>query len=130
MQKVGNIMGTRGTIEIWNHAAAPKSEERPVVLYTHWGANDMFTQLTNVLRRKERWKDPAFLSRMIFCEMIKESEEGTAILTDNVVDTEMEIVVDCDRQEVILKKMDQENIEYTFDDLFEDSEQFELNINE
>ena len=56
--------------------------------------------------------------------MIKESEEGTAILTDNVVDTEVEIVVDCDRQEVIIKKMDQENIEYTFDDLFEDAAQF------
>ena len=115
-------MGCRGTIEIWNNAAAPKSEERPVVLYTHWGANDMFTQLTTVLRKGERWKDPAFLSRMIFCEMVKESAVGTAILTDNVVDTDVEIVVDCDRQEVILKKIDQENIEYSFDDLFEEKQ--------
>ena len=41
-------MGCRGTIEIWNNGAAPENEEKPVVLYTHWGANNMIFDLIKV----------------------------------------------------------------------------------
>jgi len=115
-------MGCRGTVEIWNNAAAPKSEERPVVLYTHWGANDMIFDLISVLKREERWTDPAYLSRMIFNKMTKGEETGSTgygIMTDNACDTEKEIVVDCDRQEVITKGINQENKTYTFSELAE-----------
>ena len=101
-------MGCRGTIEIWNNAAAPKSEERPVVLYTHWGAKRMLNDLITTLKRKERWNDTAYLSRMIFCEMMGDYTRGSTgygILTDNVGDAEEEIVVDMDRQEVIRKRI-------------------------
>jgi hypothetical protein len=114
-------MGCRGTIEVWNDADAPKSEETPVVLYTHWGAKEMEDDLKDVLSRKKRWNDPAYLSRMIFNRMTRndaDGETGYGILTGNVHDAEREIVVDCNSQEVIVKGWDKNNV-YTFDDFIE-----------
>ena len=111
-------MGCRGTIEIWENGAAPKDEESPVVLYTHWGANDMLADLKTVLKRKKRWSDPPYLSRMIFCQMVKGEERGETgygIMTNNIGDAEKEIVVDCDRQEVIVKGSES-NMTYTFNE--------------
>ena len=117
-------MGCRGTIEIWNNGAAPKNEEKPVVLYTHWGANNMIFDLIKVLKRKLRWKSPSYLSRMIFCEMVKGNEideYGYGIMTENVCDAEKEIVVDCNRQEVIIKGTDvHTNMTYTFNELIKE----------
>ena len=117
-------MGCRGTIEIWNNGAAPKNEEKPVVLYTHWGANNMIFDLIKVLKRKLRWKSPSYLSRMIFCEMVKGNEideYGYGIMTENVCDAEKEIVVDCNRQEVIIKGTDvHTNMTYTFNQLIKE----------
>ena len=114
-------MGCRGTIEIWENGAAPKDEESPVVLYTHWGAKDMLSNLKTVLKRKTRWSDAAYLSRMIFCKMVEGDERGDTgygIMTNNVNDAEQEIVVDCDRQEIIVKGNDN-NKTYTFSELAE-----------
>ena len=117
-------MGCRGTIEIWENGAAPKDEERPVVLYTHWGAREMEDDLRDVLSRKLRWNDPSYLSRMIFSRMIRNDIDGElnyGILTDNVGDAEVEIIVDCNRQEVIVKGWD-ENDTYTFDEFIDPDE--------
>ena len=117
-------MGCRGTIEIWENGAAPKDEERPVVLYTHWGAKEMEDDLRDVLSRKKRWNDPAYLSRMIFSRMIRNDIDGElnyGILTDNIGDAEAEIIVDCNRQEVIVKGWDG-NDTYTFDDFIDPDE--------
>ena len=114
-------MGCRGTIEVWENGDAPKSEERPVVLYTHWGAKEMEDDLRDVLSRKLRWTDPSYLSRMIFSRMIRNDIDGETnygILTDNVGDAEVEIIVDCNRQEVIVKGWDK-NDTYTFDDFID-----------
>ena len=114
-------MGCRGTIEIWENGAAPKDEESPVVLYTHWGAKDMLMNLKTVLKRRKRWSDAAYLSRMIFCKMVEGDERGETgygIMTCNIGDAEEEIVVDCDRQEVIVKGSDN-NKSYTFSELAE-----------
>ena len=114
-------MGCRGTIEIWENGAAPKDEESPVVLYTHWGAKDMLMNLKTVLKRRKRWSDAAYLSRMIFCKMVEGDERGETgygIMTCNIGDAEEEIVVDCDRQEVIIKGSDN-NKSYTFSELAE-----------
>ena len=116
-------MGCRGTIEIWNNAAAPKSDERPVVLYTHWGAKRMLNDLVTALEKKERWNDAAYLSRMIFCEMVRDnlhSTTGFGIMTDNALDTEEEIIVDIDRQEVIRKRTGHDNQTFTFEELIDD----------
>jgi len=117
-------MGCRGTIEIWENGAAPKDEERPVVLYTHWGAKEMEDDLRDVLSRKKRWNDPSYLSRMIFSRMIRndpDGETGYGIQTCNIGDAEAEIIVDCDRQEIIVKGWD-ENDTYTFDDFIDPDE--------
>ena len=120
-------MGCRGTIEVWENGDAPKSEERPVVLYTHWGAKEMEDDLRDVLSRKVRWDDPSYLSRMIFSRMIRndiDGEVGFGILTDNVGDAEIEIIVDCNRKEVIVKGWD-ENDTYTFDEFIDPDELLE-----
>ena len=117
-------MGCRGTIEVWNDADAPRDEEIPVVLYTHWGAKEMEDDLRDVLSRKLRWNDPSYLSRMIFSRMIRNDIDGElnyGILTDNVGDAEVEIIVDCNRQEVIVKGWD-ENDTYTFDEFIDPDE--------
>ena len=114
-------MGCRGTIEIWENGAAPKDEEAPVVLYTHWGAHEMLSDLKAVLSRRKRWGDAAYLSRMIFSKMIRndiEGETGYGIMTNNINDAEQEIVVDCDRQEIIVKGNDN-NKTYAFSELAE-----------
>ena len=90
-------MGCRGTIEIWENGAAPKDEESPVVLYTHWGAHEMLSDLKAVLSRRKRWGDAAYLSRMIFSKMIRsdiDGETGYGIMTNNVNDAEQDIIVD------------------------------------
>ena len=118
-------MGDRATVEIWNNAAAPKSEERPVVLYTHWGGSTLMQDVMSAIERRERWNDPAYLSRIIFCHMIcgdlnpLSSSTGYGILTDNVGDAIVEIVVDCDRQEIIVKEIDRDNETYTFEEFAE-----------
>ena len=114
-------MGCRGTIEIWENGAAPKDEEAPVVLYTHWGAHEMLSDLKEVLSRRKRWGDASYLSRMIFSKMIRndiEGETGYGIMTNNINDAEQEIVVDCDRQEIIVKGNDN-NKTYAFSELAE-----------
>ena len=117
--------GCRGTVEIWNNAAAPTSDEKPVVLYTHWHAKRMLGDLTTALQKKERWKDAAYLSRIIFCEMIRgnlNNTDGFGILTENVVDAEEEIIVDIDRQEVIRKRIGHDNQIFTFNEIITDEE--------
>ena len=118
-------MGCRGTIEIWQNAAAPTEYERPVVLYTHWGAKRMLGNLITTLKKKERWNDPPYLSRMIFCEMMGDythATTGYGILTDNVPDTEEELLVDIDRQEVVRKRLGHDNQRFTFNELIEEEE--------
>ena len=62
-----------------------------------------------------------FNSTDIDTKMIKDDingETGYGIMTNNVNDAEEEIVVDCDRQEVIVKGRDN-NKTYTFSELAE-----------
>ena len=118
-------MGDRATVEIWNNAAAPKSEERPVVLYTHWGGSTLMQDVMSAIERRERWDDPAYLSRIIFCHMLCgdlnpiSGSTGYGILTDNVADAKLEIIVDCDRHEIIVKEIDRDNEKYTFEEFAE-----------
>ena len=116
-------MGCRGTIEIWHHASAPVESERPVVLYTHWGAKSMLSDLKTTLKRKKRWNDAPYLARMIFCQMMGDYTRGTTgygIMTENALDTEEELLVDVDRQEVIRKRMGHDNETFTFEELIND----------
>ena len=116
-------MSTHATVEIWENAAAPKSEERPVVLYQHHDGDKLFNDVVEAIRRgKSRWHDSAYLSRIIFCQMIcgdlnpLTGTTGYGILTDNISCAKIEIVVDCNRQEIIVKEINKDNERYTFEE--------------
>ena len=58
-------MGDRANIVI-------KSDGEQVCLYTHWGGSSIEGALCKALvRGKSRWDDFQYLTRIIFCEMIK-----------------------------------------------------------
>jgi hypothetical protein len=49
-----------------------------VYLYTHWGGEELPGIVADALDRgRSRWGDPAYLARIIFCEMIADDVEGT-----------------------------------------------------
>ena len=63
-------MGDRGQVKIiqW--------DEKPVYLYSHYDGYRMDEIVENVLKRRKRWDDGPYLSRMIFCEMVKDDVGG------------------------------------------------------
>ena len=88
-------MGDRGNIKVGG-----------VYLYSHWGGSGLREVLKTVLKRKKRWIDEPYLTRMIFCEMMNEEkaellgETGFGISV-NICDNENEILeVDCKNQTV------------------------------
>lgn len=59
-------------------------EAEGVYLYTHWGADRLVEAVRIALERKERWNDPEYLARIVFCEMVRGYEskaEGFGIRT-------------------------------------------------
>ena len=42
-----------------------------VYLYTHWGRDTLLEALRDALAKGERWEDPSYLARIIFCQMLK-----------------------------------------------------------
>jgi len=68
-------MGDRGNIaiqyETYNAATGKWDGESTIYLYTHWKGFDLPFILKNSLSKKWRWDDPAYLARIIFCDMIK-----------------------------------------------------------
>ena len=70
-----------------------------VYLYTHWGGSKLPEVVTNAIRRLERWNDPEYLARIIFCEMIKDDvggETGYGIGTAQHGDIWRVVEVDCE----------------------------------
>jgi hypothetical protein len=64
-------MGDRAQVFIHNggHAA-------PVALYTHSAGGTLASTVARALARKQRWNDPEYLARIIFCEMVRGDEAG------------------------------------------------------
>src|SRR5437660_5047331 len=60
-------MGDRGQILMKNSS---------VTLYSHWGASKLVEDGKSALQRKARWDDEEYLTRIIFCQMIKGDEDG------------------------------------------------------
>ena len=55
-----------------------------VYLYTHNGGTDLPATVQRALAKRWRWNDPAYLARIIFCEMVKghdDRETGFGIAT-------------------------------------------------
>lgn len=46
-----------------------------VALYTHWCGTELPEIIKTALARRQRWDDTAYLARIIFCQMVKGSED-------------------------------------------------------
>lgn len=70
-------MGDRGNIVIKQN---DRNQSAPYLyFYTHWAGSEIARTLQDALKRgKDRWDDEQYLSRIIFCEMIK----GDVLKTD------------------------------------------------
>jgi hypothetical protein len=84
-----------------------KSGKNHVYLYTHWSGYNLPQIVQSAMKRgKNRWDDSQYLTRIIFCEMIKDSvmdETGYGISSE-VGDGDNRIVtVNVDEQMVNLK---------------------------
>jgi hypothetical protein len=90
-------MGDRANIVI-------KSGEEQVCLYTHYDGYRLTTILqAAMIHGESRWEDFQYLTRIIFCEMIKGMEEGLTGygITQNIhAGGENVIVVDVDAQSI------------------------------
>jgi hypothetical protein len=87
-------MGSRAQVKI---------QDTGVYLYTHWDANTLVDTVYRAIARQERWGDPSYLARIIFCEMVKGDIAGAvgyAIDTAENGDNELLIVVSCHKRTV------------------------------
>ena len=108
-------MGCRGTIEI-----IEKDNDPSVFLYTHWGANEMLSQITTTLKKKKKLNNASYLTRMIFCEMVKGDEEGNTgygIQTWRTGDAEEEITVNVEHQWIKQERISKPSETFTFKEL-------------
>ena len=64
-------MGDRANVVV-------KTGDEQVVLYTHWGGFELPSILRDALKRApDRWHDHAYLTRIIFCDMIGNDTKST-----------------------------------------------------
>lgn len=92
-------MGDRVTLAV-------QADGERVYLYSHWTGYDMPETLRVALARKQRWDDPAYLTRIIFNTMTLGDEKGETGfgISTRVQDYDHPLlVVDCDKQEVRLE---------------------------
>ena len=67
-------MGDRANI-FMKEGTTDEGEDYGVYLYTHWGGSELPDVLKAALvRGRDRWNDLQYLSRIIFCEMVKGEE--------------------------------------------------------
>lgn len=63
-------MGDRANVRV-------NDGDNKVYLYTHWSGSDLPAILQAALKRgKGRWDDTQYLTRVIFCEMVKDDILG------------------------------------------------------
>jgi len=92
-------MGDRANIVVKQEPDNPAE----IFLYSHWGGEGLVTVLHRVLSRRDRWNDPAYLTRMIFSAMVKDDIDGSTgfgIGIDRPDNSYPYIVVDVPNQEV------------------------------
>lgn len=87
-------MGDRASVIV-------KTGDSKVYLYTHWTGTELPETLRKALARRLRWDDDAYLTRIIFCQMVKGNEESELGFGISGTPTEDSfIVVDVDNQRV------------------------------
>jgi hypothetical protein len=61
-------MGDRGNVRI----VGPDFKPKGVWFYTHWNGGSLDEIVAQALTRgQERWDDPTYLARIIFCDLVK-----------------------------------------------------------
>jgi len=92
-------MGDRGQVQIKSNF----QNDGDIWLYTHWDGHDLVETVRVAMAKKWRWNDPEYLTRIIFCEMVKGEESGETgygIGTFEHGDIWIKVVVDMSRQVV------------------------------
>lgn len=84
-----------------------------VFLYTHWGGEKIPQVVHRALSRRERWEGAPYLTRIIFCEMMRErnafdASTGFGISASPILPDHPHLVVDVARQEVYFEDQDQD----------------------
>jgi len=87
-------MGDRGQVHIIDTG---------VYLYTHYGGTNLPEIVRRALARRERWDDPEYLTRIIFCGMVKpdfDGELGYGIGTERHGDAWRQVKINCKRKTI------------------------------
>ena len=87
-------MGTRAQVFI---------KDTGIYLYQHWDGDGLFQIVKDAIAKGWRWNDEEYLTRIIFCEMVKDDiggETGFGIGNSQHGDIEYLITVDCEKQTV------------------------------
>lgn len=80
-----------------------ESKEEGVYLYAHSAGSELARMVRKALSRKQRWDDPPYLARIIFCEMVKgyeDQESGFGISALQWDSAKPIIVVDSENREI------------------------------
>ena len=104
-------MGDRANVKVidrWTDEGKVKKDA--VYLYTHWGGAELALTVQRALQRKQRWDDAPYLTRIVFCEMIRghEADETGFGISGSICDNEhllVELLVEPKKQEVIFRDM-------------------------
>jgi hypothetical protein len=80
-------------------------EDTGVYLYTHWRGHELPQTVALALSREERWRDPEYLARIIFDEMVGDNDSATGygIGTEQHGDVYRVVRVDCSEQEITVE---------------------------
>src|SRR5438552_15962373 len=103
-------MGDRGQILMKNSS---------VTLYSHWGASELVEDVRSALQKKARWDDEEYLTRIIFCQMIKGDEDGETgygIGASVHGDIWRLIIIDVDAQTIEVKNNEKVDFSGSFED--------------
>lgn len=102
-------MGSRGNIVILQETRKDDKPRQQVVFYSHWTGHKLLEVVKKALARELRWNDLPYLTRMIFCEMLKDAgtnedaltgETGFGISTDICDENYPPVIVDTEQQTV------------------------------
>ncbi len=90
-----------------NLVVETRPDER-LFLYTHWRGCELPGILQKALQRHQRWNDPAYLARILFCSMLDDPGGVTGFGIDTGMDDNNHdlLVVIPDKQTVELHELD------------------------
>ena len=91
-------MGDRANVQIHD------KDFGDVYLYTHWSGSELPAIVQKALARKQRWEDASYLARIVFCEIVVESEwdaeAGYGISSVVGDEDDRVLTIDVDNQQV------------------------------